>query len=91
MPRRKSAALTTLALTLAFSGSLAKGQKMYWADAGTHKIQRANLDGSDIADVATRALYSPLGIALDSAAGKMYGTDWAARSIQRADLEGSNV
>lgn len=30
-------------------------QKMYWVDEETHKIQRANLDGSNIEDLVTTA------------------------------------
>ena len=40
-------------------------QKMYWTDFGTGKIQRADLDGSNIEDLITTGLSSPLGIALD--------------------------
>ena len=36
-------------------------------------------------------LGSPIGIALDVAAGKMYWTDWSTASIQRANLDGSQV
>jgi len=37
--------------------------KMYWTDAFTDKIQRANLDGSDVEDLVT-GLVAPTGIAL---------------------------
>ena len=30
--------------------------KMYWIDQGTDKIQRANLDGSDVEDLVTTGL-----------------------------------
>ena len=39
------------------------------------KIQRANLDGSNIEDLVTQGVKSPDGIALDVAGGKMYWTD----------------
>ena len=80
--------------------------KMYWTDAGTDKIQRANLDGSGVEDLITSGLRSPYGIALDLAAGKMYWTKrivikirrsfWFDGSrveaeIQRANLDGSEV
>ena len=60
--------------------------KMYWTDKD--RIQRANLDGSQVEDVLTR-LPKPRSIALDVAAGKMYWTD--ADRIQRANLDGSAV
>ncbi len=63
--------------------------KMYWVDTG--KIQRANLDGSNVEDLITTGLSAPDGIALDVERGKMYWTDWIADKIQRANLDGSNV
>ena len=64
--------------------------KMYWTDVDTDKIQRANLDGSNVEDLVT-GLSDPFGIALDVAKGKMYWTDQYIDKIQRADLDGSNV
>ena len=64
---------------------------MYWTDSGTDKIQRANLDGSNVQDLVTRGLRYPSGIALDVAEGKMYWTDSLTEKIQRANLDGSNV
>ena len=65
--------------------------KMYWTDYGTDKIQRVNIDGSNVEDLITTGLNTPVGIALDVGRGKMYWTDYDARKIQRADLDGSNV
>jgi DNA-binding beta-propeller fold protein YncE len=65
--------------------------KMYWTDADTDKIQRANLDGSNVEDLVTAGLQFPEDIAVDCAGGKMYWTDWFAAKIQRANLDGSNV
>ena len=39
--------------------------KMYWVDWGTDKIQRANLDGSQVEDLVTSGWGSPTGLALD--------------------------
>ncbi|MDE0684777.1 MAG: hypothetical protein OXI63_17805, partial [Candidatus Poribacteria bacterium] len=64
------------------------GGKMYWTDSGTEKIQRANLDGSNIEDIVT-GVKDPNGIALDVAGGKMYWAGWD--NIQRADLDGQNI
>ena len=67
--------------------------KMYWTDWSTNKIQRANLDGSNVEDLITTGLSAPEGIALDLVRGKMYWADWGygANKIQRANLDGSNV
>ena len=63
---------------------------IYWTDSGTGKIQRANLDGSNVQDLVT-GLESPEYIAFDVAFGKMYWTDSGAGKIQRANLDGSNL
>ena len=65
--------------------------KMYWVDYRAAKIQRADLDGSNVEDLITTGLNSPSGIALDVGGGKMYWTDAITDKIQRADLNGSNV
>ena len=66
---------------------------MYWVDAETDKIQRANLDGSQIEDLVTTGLFVPRNLALDVDGGKMYWTDedWSEDRIQRANLDGSQV
>ena len=43
----------------------AGASKIYWTDAGTGKIQRANLDGTSVEDLVTTGLSDPVGIALD--------------------------
>ncbi len=65
--------------------------KMYWTDAGTDKIQRANLDGSQIENLVTTGLDYPSGLALDVAGGKMYWMDAGTDKIQRANLDGSQI
>ena len=42
----------------------AEGGKLYWTDSGTGKIQRANLDGSEVEDLVTEGLLSPRGLVL---------------------------
>ena len=37
---------------------------MYWTDYGTDKIQRANLNGSDVEDLVTSGLKEPYGLTL---------------------------
>ena len=71
--------------------TVTQGWKMYWTDAYTDKIQRSNLDGSDVEDLVTTELSSPYGIALDVAGGKMYWTDAGTGKIQRSNLDGSDV
>ncbi|MDE0014480.1 MAG: DUF5050 domain-containing protein [Candidatus Poribacteria bacterium] len=54
------------------------------------KIQRANLDGSNIQDIVT-GLDLPDHMAVDSQKGKIYWVDRITDKIQRANLDGSNV
>ena len=66
--------------------------KLYWTDWGTDKIQRADLDGSNVEDLVSDAgLNGPDGLALDVSGGKMYWTNVGTNKIQRANLDGSNV
>ena len=64
---------------------------IYWTDRDTDKVQRANMDGSNIKDLITTGLDTPQGIAVDVANGKVYWTDSATKKIQRANLDGSDV
>ena len=72
---------------------------IYWRDSGTSKIQRANLDGSNIEDLVSikgsSSFYGPHGFALDMNEGKIY---WTTNDltrdkdqIRRANLDGSNI
>ena len=77
------------------------GGKMYWTDSGTggsnalenDKIQRANLDGSNVETLLTydNFLRVPRGIALDVTGGKMYWTDIVRDRIRRANLDGTEA
>ena len=70
---------------------------IYWTERSTDKIQRANLDGSNIKDLITSVdgLIHPNRIALDVAGGKMYwtidGRRGATGKIQRANFDGTNI
>ena len=64
---------------------------VYWTEFGTDKIQRANLDGSNVEDLVTVGLDTTRGIDLDLEHGKMYWTDRGTDKIQRANLDGSNI
>ncbi len=87
---------TIMLLTLGALGNLSYGEtvrsQIYWTDLGTLKIQRANLDGTNIQDIVTAAPVTPLGVALDVNGGKMYWVDWFfTGSIRQANLDGTNV
>ena len=62
--------------------------KLYWADGGTVKIQRSNLDGSGVEDLVTTGLAAPSDIALDVSGGKLYWTEPFGNKIQRSNLDG---
>ena len=69
----------------------ALGGKIYWAESFLYeRIQRANLDGTDIQTVVG-GLGDPTGIDLDVSGGKIYWVDQDEGKIQRADLDGANV
>ena len=73
-------------------GGSPEATKMYWADGGRseQKIQRANLDGSQVEDVVT-GLGGIDGLALDASGGKIYWTERSDKKIRRANLDGSQV
>ena len=70
--------------------AVARPTKIYWTGWDTGKIQRANLDGSNVEDLVT-GLHLVGTLALDMASGKMYWIDLGPGKIQRANLDGSNV
>ena len=67
--------------------------KLYWTDSNrsASKIQRSNLNGSNVEDLVTSGLDGPISLALDMTGGKMYWTEGGAYKIQRANLNGSGV
>ncbi len=67
----------------------ADAQQMYWTDVGSSRIQRANLDGTEVEDLVTSGVILPVGIALDVPGAKMYWTDIGTGKIQRANLDGT--
>ncbi|MCH8293179.1 choice-of-anchor D domain-containing protein, partial [Candidatus Poribacteria bacterium] len=77
-----------IAFVLLLNNSMAKAQKIYWMDAGTGKIQRADLDGRNVEEVIT-GVSSPTGMAIDGDRQKIYWTE--PGRIQRAELDGSHV
>ena len=71
------------------------GGKIYWVDKVSRKVQRANLDGLVVEDLATEnsipGLLLPQGIAVDPVGGKIYWTDRNGFKIRRANLDGTGV
>ena len=65
--------------------------KLYWSDWGTDKIQRADLDGSNVEDLVTTGLDGPDGLSLDLAGGKIYWADAGTNKIRRSNLDGSGA
>ena len=63
---------------------------MYWVAGRTGKIQRADLNGSNVEDLLT-GLGVPIGIALDVPGEKMYWTSGGVFGIHRVNLDGSGV
>ena len=82
--------MTGLSDPVGIALDVARG-KMYWADRGAGKIQRANLDGSGVQDLITTGLGWPYGLALDVGRGKMYWSSRITDKIQRANLDGTGV
>ncbi|XP_012250592.2 low-density lipoprotein receptor-related protein 6 [Athalia rosae] len=58
------------------------GQKIYWCDAKTDKIEVCNMDGTDRREVITDNLPHLFGLSL--LGDFLYWTDWQRRSIDRA-------
>ena len=81
----------TAAKGLNMPGSIAldlNAGKVYWTDDGAGKVQRANLDGTDVQDLIA-GLDDPVGIALDLGERKMYWIERTKGEIWRADLNGN--
>ena len=66
-------------------------RQMYWTSGC--KVQRANLDGSNVEELVPSSEGIKEGIALDIDKNKMYWTVWNATTnkIQRANLDGSDI
>lgn len=70
----------------------ATGGKFYWTERFTHSIHRANLDGTNVEEIAIVDIADPFSIELDAAAGKMYWTSEANPGrVRRANLDGTDV
>ena len=67
------------------------GEKLYWGDTHTGKIQRANLDGSAQEDIVTSGLQQIETIDVDYIGHKIYWSDSEENRIQRSNLDGTNI
>jgi uncharacterized protein YjbI with pentapeptide repeats len=63
--------------------------QLYWSDFSTELIQKSNLDGSVIVDIAEGSLSSRVALAIDPVAEKIYWSDSDNGVIQQANLDGS--
>lgn len=67
------------------------GEKLYWTDSETNRIEVSNLDGSLRKVLFWQELDQPRAIALDPSSGFMYWTDWGeVPKIERAGMDGSD-
>ncbi|KAL5006584.1 hypothetical protein ScPMuIL_015390 [Solemya velum] len=66
------------------------GQKLYWTDSETNRIEVSNLNGSHRKVLFWQDLDQPRAIALDPVNGYMYWTDWGETpKIEKAGMDGS--
>jgi len=66
-------------------------KKLYWTDAGTHRIEISELDGSNQKIILWKDLGLPRAIVLDPHHKVMYWTDWGAvPKIEKAGMDGSH-
>ena len=56
---------------------------MYWTDVDADKVQRADLDGSNVEDLLTSAdgLVDPSGLAVGAASGSSSGGTWGVGDV----------
>ena len=66
----------------------AEGKWIYWSDYGNGTISRVRPDGT-AAETLLPEVPTPLGLAIDDAAGKLYWVEAGTRKIRRANLDGS--
>ena len=66
-----------------------EGMYVYWTDPPTHKVQRANLDGTNLEDFITAGVNRPWDLATHLSGDKIYWT--SEDKIQRANLDGTNL
>ncbi|MCH1507134.1 DUF5050 domain-containing protein [Verrucomicrobiales bacterium] len=82
---------TLLGCLLCFVPLVANGGKLYWVDRNAGKVQRSNLDGSEIEILVEVDSTNLRGIAIDVADDKLYFADNSANTISKATLDGDDV
>jgi hypothetical protein len=89
----RTPALSLAALALACLAALALAARadafIYWADAGTHSIARASLDGTGVQQSFIAGVDRPTAVAVDR--HYIYWADQTTESIGRANLDGTGV
>lgn len=73
---------------LVFSSRSSSAAKIYWTSRITGKIERANIDGSQVEDVVA-GLVGNYGLAIDDVHRRVYWSDINTGSISRANLDGT--
>lgn len=68
-----------------------RGGKVYWTDRAAGRVQRSNLNGSNVQTLVSGLDNGLSGIAIDSVAGKIYWTTYVGQKIQRANLDGTGL
>ena len=77
-------------ILLSQSSSSSIDTELFFADFVTQKIQRADLDGSNVADLLT-GLATPRDVVLDYTNDKLYWTSSGTRTIRRSNVDGSGA
>ncbi len=67
-----------------------QAQRIYWTDIGTDKVQSSNLDGSNVQDIVSVGLDSPLTLAIDNTTNQIYVSDEGTNKITRYEADGTN-
>jgi hypothetical protein len=97
---RAAALLAGVALALLLLASSARAaNRIYWSNLLDNKISYSNLDGSGGADLPINpaTLYGPMGLAIDTSAGKIYWANYgnnpneSGSTIGVANLDGSDA
>ncbi|MGB0716352.1 MAG: SMP-30/gluconolactonase/LRE family protein [Phycisphaerae bacterium] len=97
---RLACLMLPMALASFTQSSYGQGEKIYWVDAFTEKVQRANFEipseetpssRTDVEDLVVVDLDRPFGIAIDPTNQYVYWTDYVTRSISRARLDGTET
>ncbi|MCH8148270.1 MAG: PQQ-binding-like beta-propeller repeat protein [Planctomycetes bacterium] len=91
MCRKKQHVVVVCTLLVFSAAASTYAQKIYWTDRDADRIQRANVDGSNVEDLIASKVAAPHAIALDVAAEQMYWADAGTRKLQRAGLDGANI